>query len=129
MLLGFKKQFIEPLIMGSKILTLRKRRKIQPKVGERLYMYYGLRTNHTTLITNQETLRGIQSCRLTIEKLRNSFKISIWVDRRKLTQAEIEDFVIYDGFTSVTEWATYWLDGKMRTGALMQMFHWTDLKY
>lgn len=131
MLLGFKKQFTLPIQIGTKVFTLRKRRKVRPKIGEQIYMYSGLRTKHTEKISDLEKLMGIQNVRLTIKRLNNftKYEIKIYVDRRKLTAKEVEAFVKFDGFKTIIEWADYWLNGKKRTGALMEMYHWTDLKY
>lgn len=139
MLLGFKKRFKEPIQLGTKVFTLRKRRKVRPKIGETIHMYSALRTKHTELISNKEKLISIQNVRIAIQKREfidnlDEFRIGIYVDRRKLSRDEIEQFAQFDGFNSVSEWAEYWLTdekGKLkeRTGALMEMYHWTDLKY
>jgi hypothetical protein len=134
MLLGFKKQFEKPIQIGTKVFTLRKRRKVRPKIGEQLHMYTGLRTKRCELISNKDKLISIQNVRLMITNInpttgaRGTF-VEIFVDRRRLTVPEVEQFVKYDGFRSVREWADYWLEGKDRTGALMELYHWTDLKY
>jgi hypothetical protein len=66
MLLGFYKQFVSPIEIGTKVFTLRKRRKVRPKVGETLYMYTGGYNSTRTLISNKEKLMSIQNVRITI---------------------------------------------------------------
>lgn len=106
-----------------------------PKLGERLHMYTALRTKYAELITNKETLRGMQSVRLTVRRMNTAgYEIRIWVDRTRLTEWQISEFVGFDGFSDRKDFAEYWLTDergkkKDRTGALMVMFHWTDLKY
>ena len=138
MLLSFKKRFIAPIQLGIKVFTLRKRRKIRPKIGETIHMYSGLRTKNTQFISNKDSLRSIQNVRLTISSVciheRTFFKIKIFVDRRKLSRDEICEFVKFDGFTDISDFCNYWLTDekgkkKSRTGALMELYHWTDLKY
>lgn len=41
MLLGFKPRFIDPIQIGTKVFTMRAKRKNKPKIGETLYMYTG----------------------------------------------------------------------------------------
>lgn len=135
MLIGFKKRFKEPILIGTKVFTLRRQPKRIPKVGETLYMYTALRTKFTELITNKEKLMSMQKVRITIKRKNLvSYDIGIWVDRRKLTEPEVNQFVCFDGFVNRIDFAEFWLTDekgkpKNRTGALMVMFHWTDLKY
>jgi len=44
MLLGFQKQFVDKILSGEKRQTIRARRKYPIKVGDKLQLYYGLRT-------------------------------------------------------------------------------------
>jgi len=140
MLLGFKKQFIEPIQIGTKVFTLRKRRKVRPKIGETIHMYSGLRTKNTTFIGNKEKLVSIQNVRILIKVDHHDpygdthYIVRIFVDRRRLRFGEIIDFIRFDGFKDVAEFIKYWLTDekgkrKTRTGALMELYHWTDLKY
>lgn len=147
MLLGYKKRFVEPILIGTKVFTLRARRKVQPKIGEKIHMYTGLRSANCELITNKEKLIGIQNARVLVWVVgshKNDFKssngnyyvgdhffIRIIIDGRELSVKEIGEFVEFDGFIDTSDFARYWLQGKLkkRTGATMQLFHWTDLKY
>jgi len=45
-LLGYKAQFVDPLLSGQKIGTIRNARRHPIKEKERLYHYTGLRTKH-----------------------------------------------------------------------------------
>lgn len=135
MLLGFKERFVEPIQNGTKIFTLRSKRKITPKIGETLYMYTGLRTSHCYKISDKHTLKCTQEAYLYIRKDDERTVIIIEVDNRNLNPEQIEQFAINDGFLNKDEWAEYWLmtSGakvavKITTGK-MDMFHWTDFKY
>jgi hypothetical protein len=135
MLLGFKKRFVDPILIGTKVFSLRKRRKVRPKIGEAMHMYTALRTKYCQLITNKEKLMSIQDARVTIRRKNTAgYDIRIWIDRRRLSELEISQFVIYDGFTDRKDFAEYWLTDergkkKNRTGALLEQYHWTDLTY
>lgn len=139
MLLGFKKQFVEPILVESKGLTLRTPRKVRPKIGETLYMYTGLRTNNCEHITSKYTLKSIQDVRLTIRKCQSfgknfnvhkSYKIHVYVDGKLLTKKQLEVLAVLDGFASLKDWAEYWLDGKAQiANPIIEMYHWTDKKF
>ncbi len=136
MLLGYKKRFIEPIQIGTKVFTMRNKRKITPKIGETLYMYSGLRTKHTVKISDKEKLQSIQEVRIYIEKKNNVHSVFIHVDGRPLLANEISEFVKYDGFENETDFVDYWLTSSgvkksdfMRAGGILDLFHWTDLRY
>lgn len=139
MLLGFKPRFEEPILLGTKVFTLRSRRKNLPKIGERLFMYSGLRTENCKKISDRETLMGMQEAMVYISRNANAeIKISISVDNRMLSESEIDDFVKFDGFRDRKDFANYWIDSSHKprkapkectVGGNMDLYHWTDLKY
>ena len=148
MLLGFKKQFVEKIQIGTKVHTMRDKRKVQPKIGEQLHMYTALRTKYCQLITNKEILISKQKAWVKITfHLGDMFyidEVKICVDGRVLSFSEKEQFVRFDGFHSVLEFAWFWLensglkkqikkDGKigetLKLVASKDLYHWTDLRY
>lgn len=135
MILGFKKQFVHPIQSGTKIFTMRKRRKVRPKLGETLHMYTGLRTKKCELITNKKCLVSIQNARVLIEETVTGYTVRVYVDGRHLSEMELRHFAMNDGFQSVEQFCRYWLQIpgkktlKKRTAALMEMYHWTSFKY
>lgn len=138
MLLGFKKQFIVPILTGIKGFTLRKRRKIRPKVGETIHMYTALRTIYANLITSKHNIKSIRNVRLTIYRHfftdETRYEVKIYVDRKKLTNNQMKDFAVLDGFENLEAWAEYWLTDdrgkqKIRTGAMLEMYAWIDLPF
>lgn len=149
MLLGFKKRFAEPILIGTKVHTLRDRRKLDPKPGETLYMYTGLRTNNCELITDKERLIGKQKAWIKITyHLGDIFypdHLKVCIDGRALSVEEVDQFVRFDGFTDWLDFAWFWLDGvkdlkrdikkkgmvgiPMKLVASKTLYHWTDLKY
>jgi hypothetical protein len=139
MLLGFKERFAEPILLGTKVFTLRNKRKNQPKIGETLYMYYGLRSSQCRKITDKEKLMGIQEVDITISRsAEKEVTIHISVDGRSLTHEEIDQFVQFDGFVDRADFADYWITSSHKpkkapisctVGGVLDQYHWTDLKY
>ncbi len=135
MLLGFKKRFVKPIEQGTKVFTMRNRRKRMPKIGETLHMYTALRTQYCELISNHETLKSIQKVTVSITKEPLQTRIFIIVDGWMLNPSEVSRFVQCDGFTDESDFADYWLKeskakGKVkRVHANLDLYHWTDLKF
>ncbi len=139
MLLGFKKRFIEPIHIGTKVFTMRSiDRKVKPKIGETLHMYSGLRTKDCVKISDKEKLHSIQTVWLNIYKKGDSV-LYIQVDGRTLDEAEINQFVKFDGFKDENDFAEYWIQsstGKKikpkhtyEVKGFLHLYHWTDLKF
>lgn len=83
MLLGFKKRFVEPIQIGTKVFTMRVPRKKEPKIGETLYMYTALRTKYCEKITDKEKLISKQKVVLFIRKESgDTYTINIKIDER-----------------------------------------------
>lgn len=155
MLLGFKKQFAPKILDGSKKFTIRNRRKVEPKIGDTLHMYTGLRTKHTEKITSEHSLKGIQLVDILIQKqvfsegtFKGKWSLGISVDGRSLLTGELEYFVRCDGFEGMEDFMEYWIkasgdkkeyfqSGKRKTQLTiwtvdlkdLVMYHWTDLRF
>lgn len=138
MLLGFKPRFVEPILIGTKVFTLRSPRKKEPKIGETLYMYTGLRTNQCKKITDKEKLRSVQIAAISIIRHNDIYTIKIHIDGRRLNAFELGRFVKYDGFKDTKDFADYWLSTSYapkkapvncRVNGSINLYHWTDLRY
>jgi len=135
MLLGFKSRFAKPILDGTKVFTIRNKRKIEPKVGETLHMYTGLRTSNCKKITDQFQLKGIQDVSILIIKSPGNISLDIAVDGRILEQGELEKFAKHDGFSDINDFCDYWLQGVKGRGTKvleedgLVMHHWTNLRY
>lgn len=139
MLLGFKKRFAKPIKIGTKVFTMRNPRKIEPKIGETLYMYSGLRTANSELISNKEKLISKQVAEIKIIRHDDGmFNVKIHIDSRLLSPEQIIDFVKFDGFIDGKDFVDYWIEsstGKknikhtIEVSGKMDLYHWTDLKY
>lgn len=144
MLLGFKKRFEKPILIGTKVHTLRDKRKVQPKIGEVMYMYSGLRTKYSKLISKNEKLISTQKLWIRMEfeiKPIVTLYLKICIDGRVLSEKEIDKLVKFDGFESVTDFTEFWIEGVIKEKKLKKqlgyfvmtctktMYHWTDLRY
>ncbi|WP_143960248.1 ASCH domain-containing protein [Litoribacter populi] len=136
MLIGFKKRFKEPIENGTKIFTVRTRRKITPKIGETIHMYTGLRTKNCEKISSQEKLVSTQDVRILIKDWGGKWGMDIHVDGRRLSAKEIIDFTISDGFLGVHDFKKYWMgdkpkekNGVKRAGGSMVIYHWTNFRF
>jgi hypothetical protein len=139
MLLGFKSRFAHPILMETKRFTMRGPRKVQPKIGETLHMYTGLRTKWCTKITDRYRLKGRQKAKVIIYAAPNHLNVGITVDGRRLSTEETVLFVKRDGFTCVRDFAEYWIEdstGKKFSNkktyniqATRTIYHWTDLRF
>lgn len=140
MLLGFKKRFKDPILIGTKVFTMRDiHRKNKPKIGETLHMYTGLKTKNCEKITDKEKLHGFQTAHLIIEKGPKENNLKIQVEGRDLSQAEIEQFVGFDGFKDTDDFINYWIesstgkkpkaDKQYVVSGFLTIYHWTDLRF
>ncbi len=136
MLLGYYKRFAEPILLGTKVHTLRKPRKKPAKIGEQLHMYTGLRTSKCEVITKKEKLISIQRAWIRIDYYSpiKQFRLVICVDGRKLNDDEIEKFVRYDGFIDTKDFVAFWVRNNRHFGYVklvssLVLHHWTDLRY
>ena len=140
MLLGFKPRFKEPIQIGTKVFTMRNKRKVQPKIGETLHMYTGLRTSKCELISNKEKLMSVQEVKVDMDRdLKVKYlRILVIIDGRALSLTEIKQFVKFDGFADINDFAEYWFASSYApkkapescsVSGILDLFHWTDLKY
>lgn len=99
-LLGFQKQFALLVEAGTKRQTIRAKRKDgrNPKPGDLLYLYTGLRTKSCRKI-------GMHRC-LSVEEITVAW-CGICVAEQWLTAEECEAMAVADGFATfqeMTEW-------------------------
>ena len=110
MLLGFKKRFAKPILEGTKKFTIRDRRKVEPKIGERLYMYTGLRTKDCQKIGDDKVLVGVHLVDIQVQvNLDFGYMIKIRVSGVLLTPPAKDKFYRQDGFLYKSDFAEYWL--------------------
>lgn len=136
MLLGYKPRFVDPILIGTKVHTMRKPRKVKPKIGETLHMYTGLRTAHCKLITKKEKLISVQKAQVHIKRIKlkgngYTYQCAIKVDGKRLSPVEGVELIKFDGFKSTLDFCEFWF-ANVKGNTIketLDLYHWTDLKY
>ena len=139
MLLGFKPQFAEPIIKGTKIHTLRNEPKRMPKIGETLHMYTGLRTRNCKLIRNDLKLISITKVSLITyfhgaplsNNLHTSLVLRYHDHNLTLDNDSMNEFFINDGFKNNVDFEEFWRKQDLTKSDLynMYMFSWKETNY
>ena len=98
--INFAEQFCFPVEFGEKRQTIRKQRKRNPiKVGDRLYLYTGMRTKHARRLRVERCEAVIP---LWIER-----DGSIFLDKKKLDGKESDKMARADGFQTVDDFVSW----------------------
>lgn len=100
--LSYKEQFIMPVKSGRKKHTIRAKRKKPIKVGDTLYMFYGMRTKYCTRI-------GQAVC-TKVEQITIYQNGLCYVNGKRLTLRDRDDLAYRDGFENYFEMLGFWID-------------------
>ena len=111
MLLGFKRQFEPYVLDGSKTHTVRARRKIRPRVGQRCDCYGDVRQKTMHLLGRWPCVR-VESIKIanasTIDLLQGDCPLRVWIEGSELSAREVELFFIRDGFRNHPDPDLHW---------------------
>lgn len=115
--LSFKKQFIKPLQLGlknkkgGKRQSIRNFRKRPLKVGETVYLYFGMRTKHCKKI-GESVIKYVQ--RICIKK--DHIKIYVYCEKcewwkldKWITGNDLNTFAKADGFKDFEDMKSFWI--------------------
>lgn len=129
MILGFKPQFVQPILNGTKKHTIREDKNNRWKVGNSIQMATGVRTKNYYEFNNG-VCKAIQKIQIKWtpydpDSLQGR-SVRVFIDGKDVTMKDdiIDALVVNDGFESRLEFFTWFSDnfeGKI--------IHWTDLKY
>lgn len=97
---SFNKQFIPPILAGTKPHTIRAERKRHARVGEDLQLYTAMRTTSCKLI-------ALTVC-LAVNPIQITFGASRGVVVGGKTQDDLDKFAISDGFASWLDMEAFW---------------------
>ena len=135
MVIGFKPQFVEPILNGSKVHTFRKGKRW--RAGMKIHMATGVRTenykqfNHYFFYPELEKCISTQDYKFEFhENLKERF-MSLTIDGKDMSENEIKRISYLDGFKNVTDFVNFFYqrrDKKTNTHE-GQIVHWTNLKY
>lgn len=132
MILGFKGQFVEPILQGTKIHTIREDPHDRWDVDKHIHMATGVRTSNYRCF-KEDDVKGIQYVFMTYH--RSVFELSVGDDHycdRQLWAGGIERLAINDGFRSIIEFKAWFvpLIEKSEKGYYSgKIIHWTDFRY
>lgn len=124
MVLSFKPQFVDKILDGSKIHTIREDKGNRWQAGKLINFATGVRTPQYKQF-HQAICTGVQT--FSIEKLSFFEKndiIFIEINGKKLTQIEKELLAKNDGFDSLEDFCAFF-----KSGFRGEIIHWTDFKY
>jgi hypothetical protein len=123
MILGFKQQFKDKILDNSKIHSIRQDKKERWKSGRLIQFCTGVRTKQHYQFY-EDVVKSVQ----TIEIFTNIK--SVIIDSRVLTDEQVYDLAINDGFDSIHEFYEWFKQYENEyhffTGRLI---HWTNHKY
>lgn len=108
--ISFKKQFVPLIESGAKRQTIRSR-KHPIKVGDRLYLYTGMRTQDCTKIAESIC---IEVERFSLSKYLHHDPV-VHVDYFDLSPTAIADLAFADGFTNQHEFINFFLESPKAT--------------
>lgn len=134
MILGFKPQFVEPILNGTKIHSIRTDVHDRWQVGNQIQMATGVRTKNYKCFADKKCL-GIQYIFMTYSYLLNCLEISIGSSHycdKYLYQKDKELLAKQDGFANVLEfenWFVPLIKASPEDCFKGKIIHWTEFKY
>lgn len=120
MVIGFKKQFVRPIMAGTKKHTIREDKTNRWKAAMGIHMAVGVRTKNYYNFLWQQCI----SVQPIIIKRFNEVEFNVKIGERWLDSMEIEQLAINDGFDCLEDFMDWF--NKDFTGKII---HWTNLKY
>lgn len=137
MVLGFKKHFVEPILKGTKIHSIRAGERWKPEM--KIHMATGVRTKNyhcfkeaickgvqkIEILWDTDVHFAISGSTLMANDRRDFFKVIIDGKQQSVDKGNIESLAFYDGLkdgVTFLQWPSWYL--KNFTG---QIIHWTDI--
>lgn len=132
MLLGFKNRFKIPIEKKIKIHSFREDKKNRWKAGNTIQAFIGVRQKWMEKIFNGDCI-SVQKILLVFDDKQTN-RLHVTVDRRKLNAKEVYCLAINDGFENVQDLTDWFFPVNQNAVRKVTMFsgkiiHWTDFKY
>ena len=127
MILGFKPQFVEHILNGTKIHTIRIDQHNRWKKGNIIHFSAGVRTKKQKnfLISMCQSVQKIQ-----MEFYKTEYNDTITIDNCRLTYDKLDRLALNDGFKNYTEFRNWFINLKIPSDIIYgKIIHWTGLKY
>lgn len=129
MVIGFKKQFVEPILTGRKVHTIREDKKDRWREGMTMHMYTGGRFSKEYHEFYKKECICVQPVIMTYYVGRLEVSIG---DTYLFEWPERNEMAISDGFENWEEFEKWWIpivDASPKKVFQGKVIHWTDLKY
>lgn len=121
---SFKKQFAEPILLGSKRQTIRADRRRHARPGEQLQLYTGMRTKHCRLIA-RATCTDVERVMLDF----SNYGVVKIGDTVLFSDARMQEFARSDGFASWADMRNFWRENHPGTDVFEGvLIMWGDLR-
>ena len=112
-LLNFKQQFVDPIERGSKRHTIRATRKVPIRVGDKLYLYCGLRHKGAfRILPEPQTCTKTYNIQIHIVFISSACQLKeekVILDGQKLDTSEMETLAQADGFSDWNQMRWFWI--------------------
>lgn len=127
MILGFKQQFKQLILAGTKIHTIREDKNDRIKPGMKLQLATGVRTKQYECFAEKECV-SVQQITIIYEYIMPVGEtLSIIIDDRSIGSEELEKLAKNDGFKNASDLLDFFVGTTdYFTGKII---HWTDKKY
>jgi hypothetical protein len=126
MILGFKQNFVLPIIDGRKIHTIREDKHERWEPGRKIHMATQVRTKNMDIFAMHEC-KLVQRIVFVWTEIKGEFVCHVFIDHALAGPIMMEQLAKNDGFESVEaflKWEAW--DKQNFKGRLI---HWTDKKY
>lgn len=127
MILAFKPQFVEPILLGTKIHTIRLSKEGRWIPGRKIQFATGVRTKNYHCFKEDDCL-STQS--IAMEAHNGGIKVSI--DGKELSIYELKKLSEYDGFNTVIDFIDWFypiVNDSYYGNLEFTLIHWTDKRY
>lgn len=138
MLLGFHQQFRDPILLGTKIHSMREDKTNRWKAGRDIHFATGVRTKACEIFM-RDKCRATQKVQMTVTKIQRTpdkahYFAEIRIDGKDLGQIYCELLAKNDGFQSLSEMFAWFFDlnsleDNIPQSVTRKLIHWTDFKY
>lgn len=124
MVIGFKKRFVQPIMNGTKIHTLRLDPHDRWQPGKTMHMATGVRTKQ---YHNFKTDKCIGYERITMEMFP---AFTLYIGNIAFPNYLIEQFAVNDGFESIEDmYRWFYSEYPKERFIYLKLIHWTDFWY
>lgn len=126
MILGFKQQFVQPILSGTKMHTIREDLNDRWHAGRVAQFATGVRTKNYKQFDEREI---VSTQRIFITAYD---EVIVSINSKRLGLKELETLAINDGFDTLEQFEDFFinqLSKRIRKQMSGKIIHWTDFKY